>query len=126
MEGGFGSFCQDTDPEAVAEEVTLWLNDEIKLTEMSDMAKKAGHPYAARDIVKQIGDSTLKWKSLNNDQFTDIISEDLSDDEKEKEAIAKIVAEEEKKLSAELRASAVITSSEENSEDVESETKNTI
>ncbi|OEU16730.1 UDP-Glycosyltransferase/glycogen phosphorylase [Fragilariopsis cylindrus CCMP1102] len=105
VEGGFGSFCQDTDPEAVAEEVTLWLNDEIKLTEMSDMAKKAGHPYAARDIVKQI---------------------DLSDDEKEKEAIAKIVAEEEKKLSAELRASAVITSSEENSEDVESETMDTI
>ena len=126
VEGGFGSFCQDTDPEAVAEEVTLWLNDEIKLTEMSDMAKKAGHPYAARDIVKQIGDSTLKWKSLNNDQFTDIINEDLSDDEKEKEAIAKIVAEEEKKLSAELRASAVITSSEENSEDVESETMDTI
>ena len=126
VEGGFGSFCQDTDPEAVAEEVVLWLNDEIKLTEMSDMAKKAGHPYAARDIVKQIGDSTLKWKSLNNDQFTDIISEDLSDDEKEKEAIAKIVAEEEKKLSAELRASAVITSSEEISEDVKSEAENTI
>mmetsp|Transcript_50360 Transcript_50360/g.56188 ORF Transcript_50360/g.56188 Transcript_50360/m.56188 type:complete len:675 (+) Transcript_50360:112-2136(+) len=114
VEGGFGSYCQDTDPKAVAETIALWLNDEIKLTEMSDAAKKAGHPYAARDIVRQIGDSTLKWKSLNNDQFAEIISDDVDDDEKEKEEIAKIVAEEEEKLSAELLASGELTSTEEN------------
>lgn len=116
VEGGFGSFCQDTDTEAVAEEVALWLNDELKLKEMSEAAKKAGHPYAARDIVKQIGDSTLKWKSLNDGQFTEIINnDDLDDDEKEKEAIAKIIAEEEK-INADMIASAELTSTDVNSE----------
>ena len=125
VEGGFGSFCQDTDTEAVAEEVVLWLNDELKLKEMSEAAKKAGHPYAARDIVKQIGDSTLKWKSLNDGQFTEIISsEDLDDDEKEKEAIAKIMAEEEK-INADIIASAELTSTAEaNSGTTESEAAN--
>jgi len=109
VEGGFGFFCQDTDTQAVGEEVALWLNDEVKLKEMSEAAKKAGHPYAARDIVKQIGDSTLKWKSLNDGQFTEIInSEDLDDDEKEKEAIAKIMAEEER-INADIIASAELT-----------------
>jgi len=126
VEGGFGSYCQDTDPKAVAETIALWLNDEIKLTEMSEAAKKLGHPYAARDIVRQIGDSTLKWKSLNNDQFSEIISDYVDDDEKEKEEIAKIVAEEEKKLSAELLASGELTSTEENSGNDESEVKSTI
>eukprot|EP00539_Tryblionella_compressa_P014921 CAMPEP_0178853776 /NCGR_PEP_ID=MMETSP0746-20121128/22437_1 /TAXON_ID=913974 /ORGANISM="Nitzschia punctata, Strain CCMP561" /LENGTH=679 /DNA_ID=CAMNT_0020519633 /DNA_START=139 /DNA_END=2179 /DNA_ORIENTATION=+ len=65
VEGGFGAYCQDTDPQAIAEEVALWLNDEEKLTAMSLAAKQAGAPHAARDIVKQIGDSTLKWKELN-------------------------------------------------------------
>jgi len=116
VDGGFGSFCQDTDTQAVAEEVALWLNDELKLKEMSEAAKKAGHPYAARDIVKQIGDSTLKWKSLNDGQFTEIInSEDLDDDEKEKEAIAKIMAEEEK-INADIIASAERTSIDANVE----------
>jgi UDP-N-acetylglucosamine:LPS N-acetylglucosamine transferase len=120
VEGGFGSFCQDTDTQAVAEEVALWLNDEIKLKEMSEAAKKAGHPHAARDIVKQIGDSTLKWKSLNDGQFTEIInSEDFDDDEKEKEAIAKIMAEEEK-INADIIASAELTSTDENSRPIES------
>ncbi len=106
VDGGFGSFCQDTDTQAVAEEVALWLNDELKLKEMSDAAKKAGRPHAARDIVKQIGDSTLKWKALNDGHFTEIINgDDLDDDEKEKEAIAKILAEEEK-INADILASA--------------------
>lgn len=105
VDGGFGSFCQDTDTEAVAEEVALWLNDELKLQEMSDAAKRAGHPHAARDIVQQIGDSTLKWKALNDGHFTELInSEDLSDEEKEKEEIAKIIAEEEK-INADIIAS---------------------
>jgi len=120
VDGGFGSFCQDTDTQAVAEEVALWLNDEEKLKEMSEAAKKAGHPYAARDIVKQIGDSTLKWKSLNDGQFTEIInSEDLDDDEKEKEAIAKIMAEEEK-INADIIASAELAATGANSGATES------
>jgi hypothetical protein len=87
---------------------------------MSEEAKKAGHPYAARDIVKQIGDSTLKWKSLNDGQFTEIInSEDLDDDEKEKEAIAKIMAEEEK-INADIIASAELAATGENSGGTES------
>lgn len=123
VEGGFGSYIQDTDPDAVAKEVALWLNDEIKMTEMSEAAKKAGHPNAARDIVQQIGDSTLQWKSLNNDQFTEIMIGDVDDDEKEKEEIAKIVAEEEEKLSADLFASGHLKSTEDNSET--NETKET-
>jgi len=123
VEGGFGSFCQDTDTGAVAEEVALWLKDEVKLREMSEAAKKAGHPYAARDIVKQIGDSTLKWKSLNDGHFTEIIN-DLDDEEQENEAIAKIIAEEEK-INADIIASAELTA-EGSSEIDESEAKNTI
>jgi UDP-N-acetylglucosamine:LPS N-acetylglucosamine transferase len=81
VEGGFGSFCQDTDPQAVAEEVALWLNNEAKLKEMAVAAKNAGHPYAARDIVKQIGDSTLKWRELNHGH--DAIAIPSTDDENE-------------------------------------------
>ena len=120
VDGGFGSFCQDTDTQAVAEEVALWLNDELKLKEMSEAAKKLGRPHAARDIVKQIGDSTLKWKSLNDGQFTEIInSEDLDDDEKENEAIAKIMAEEEK-INADILASAEISTTDANPSPLES------
>lgn len=124
IEGGFGAFCQDTNTQAVAEEVAQWLNNEVKLREMSEAAKKAGHPYAARDIVKQIGDSTLKWKSLNDGQFTEIInSVDLDDDENEKEAIAKIMAEEEK-INADIIASAELTSADAHSRPVESGEEN--
>jgi len=120
VDGGFGSFCQDSDTQAVAEEVALWLNDELKLKEMSEAAKKAGRPHAARDIVKQIGDSTLKWKSLNDGHFTEIInSEDLDDDEKEKEAIAKIISEEEK-INADILASAELEKKEADSSPAES------
>jgi len=112
VDGGFGSFCRDTDTEAIAEEVVLWLNDELKLKEMSEAAKKLGHPFAARDIVQQIGDSTQKWKIHNDGQFTEIIDgEDVSDDEKEKERIAEIFLEEEK-INAELIASADLTTEE--------------
>lgn len=113
VDGGFGSFCQDTDTEAIAEEIALWLNDELKLKEMSEAAKKLGHPFAARDIVQQIGDSTLKWKLHNDGQLIEMIDdgEDLSDDEKEKEEIAKIMAEEEK-INADIIASAELTADE--------------
>lgn len=65
VEGGFGAYCHDSDPDAIAEELAVWLQDEKKLTKLSLAAKAKGMPYAARDIVKQIGDSTLKWRELN-------------------------------------------------------------
>lgn len=88
VEGGFGAFCQDTDPQAVAEEVALWLNNETKLKEMSEAAKKAGHPYAARDIVKQIGDSSLKWRELNHGHESAAVA--TTDDENEEIEVAKL------------------------------------
>ena len=106
VDGGFGAFCKDTDTLAIAEEVALWLNDELKLKEMSDAAKKLGRPHAARDIVQQIGDSTLKWKSLNDGQYTEIInSDDLSDDEKQEETIKQMMIEGEEQINADILAS---------------------
>lgn len=66
--GGFGSFISDSDPDGVAEEVAYWLTDHSKLEELSKAAKAHGAPNAARDIVRHIGDLTLKWKQLNNDR----------------------------------------------------------
>lgn len=98
VEGGFGAFCQDSDPQAVAEEVTLWLNDDRKLAEMSIAAKRCGAPNAARDIVKQIGDSSLKWRELNeghslpSDYGEKAEREDLSEIYHEEEKIADLIA----------------------------------
>jgi UDP-N-acetylglucosamine:LPS N-acetylglucosamine transferase len=68
VDGGFGAYCPDTDPISMAEELCLWLKDENKLAILSKAAKKFGSPYAARDIAKSIGDSTLKWRELNEEQ----------------------------------------------------------
>jgi hypothetical protein len=65
IDGGFGAFCSDSDPIAIAEELCMWLQDEKKLETLSKAANAKGSPYAARDIVKAIGDSSLKWKDLN-------------------------------------------------------------
>jgi UDP-N-acetylglucosamine:LPS N-acetylglucosamine transferase len=99
VEGGFGAFCQDSDPQAVAEEVAMWLNDEQKLAAMSLAAKRCGAPNAARDIVKQIGDSTLKWRELNEghsslpeDYGVKEEREDLSEIYDEEEQIADFIA----------------------------------
>jgi len=69
IDGGFGAFCPDADPDAVAEELAIWLNDEEKMLQLSAAAKRKGAPYAARDIVKQIGDSSLTWKKLNETEM---------------------------------------------------------
>lgn len=68
IEKGFGSFCSDADPIAMAEELCMWLTDDEKLVLLSKNAKAAGTPYAARDIARQIGDSTLKWRELNDEK----------------------------------------------------------
>eukprot|EP00934_Nitzschia_sp_Nitz4_P007505 Nitzschia sp. Nitz4//scaffold76_size158648//17386//19293//NITZ4_002530-RA/size158648-processed-gene-0.257-mRNA-1//-1//CDS//3329557797//7495//frame0 len=67
VDGGFGTFCQDSDPVAVGEEVAQWLRDEERMKKMSDAAKAKGAPFAARDIVQMIGDSTLEWKKKNQE-----------------------------------------------------------
>ena len=68
VEGGFGTFIADKDPVAVAEEVGNWLIDDEKYLALSQAAKKCGAPYAARDIVKSIGNVSLKWKRINDDR----------------------------------------------------------
>ena len=65
VDGGFGTFCEDTDPQAIAEELCRWLTNSSKMKQMSEAAKKFGAPHAARDIVQMIGDSTLKWREHN-------------------------------------------------------------
>eukprot|EP00543_Licmophora_paradoxa_P004648 CAMPEP_0202450758 /NCGR_PEP_ID=MMETSP1360-20130828/9320_1 /ASSEMBLY_ACC=CAM_ASM_000848 /TAXON_ID=515479 /ORGANISM="Licmophora paradoxa, Strain CCMP2313" /LENGTH=614 /DNA_ID=CAMNT_0049069141 /DNA_START=26 /DNA_END=1870 /DNA_ORIENTATION=+ len=65
VDGEFGTFISDKDPGGIAEELVAWLNDEEKMIALSKKAGEFGAPYAARDIAKAIGDSTLKWKELN-------------------------------------------------------------
>lgn len=85
VDGGFGSFVEDTDPALVATEVGHWLNDDDKMKEMSEKAKAKGAPHAASHIVQMIGDSTLKWREHNEQVAA-----------KEAEAAAAKEAEEEK------------------------------
>jgi UDP-N-acetylglucosamine:LPS N-acetylglucosamine transferase len=68
VDGGFGAYCPDTDPISMAEELCIWLKDDDKLSVLSKAAKTFGAPYAARDIVKSIGESTLKWREENEEQ----------------------------------------------------------
>lgn len=68
IEGGFGAFVNDTDPIGIAEEVCMWLTDEDRRAKLSAAAKAHGAPFAARDIARQIGDSTLKWKEINHEK----------------------------------------------------------
>ena len=63
LEGGFGDYCKE--PEGIAEEVACWLQDESLLETMSAAAKEVGHPHAAEDIVRDIGDITHDWMDLN-------------------------------------------------------------
>lgn len=68
IDGGFGAYCADSDPIGIAEEVCMWLTDESKLAMLSRAAKAKGAPHAARDIVRMIGDSTVKWMELNEEK----------------------------------------------------------
>jgi 1,2-diacylglycerol 3-beta-galactosyltransferase len=68
IDGGFGAFCSDSDPTGIAEEVASWLKDSEKMTRLSKAAKAKGAPHAAREIAKAIGDSTLKWRELNEER----------------------------------------------------------
>jgi len=68
VDGGFGIFIEDRNPQGIAKEVGKWLMDDEKSRELSIAAKKCGAPNAARDIVKSIGDISLKWKKINDDR----------------------------------------------------------
>mmetsp|Transcript_1258 Transcript_1258/g.1915 ORF Transcript_1258/g.1915 Transcript_1258/m.1915 type:complete len:571 (+) Transcript_1258:129-1841(+) len=67
LDGGFGSYINDSDPTRISEEVVIWLRDKKKYENLCRNAKAKGAPYAARDIAKAIGDSTLKWKEINEE-----------------------------------------------------------
>lgn len=66
VKGEFGMYCPDTDPWGLADEVVTWLLDEEKLRNLSVAAKKSGAPDAAAEIVRVIGEDSLKWKEINN------------------------------------------------------------
>jgi UDP-N-acetylglucosamine:LPS N-acetylglucosamine transferase len=68
VDGGFGKFIEDKNPPGIAEQVADWLLDDEKSKELSIAAKKCGAPNAARDIVKSIGDISLRWKKINDDR----------------------------------------------------------
>lgn len=65
IDGGFGAFVSDSDAQGVAETVASWLTDNEKISTLSQAAKAKGAPHAARDIAKAIGDSTIKWREIN-------------------------------------------------------------
>jgi UDP-N-acetylglucosamine:LPS N-acetylglucosamine transferase len=62
VEGEFGTFVSDSDPQAISDVVAGWLMDGEKLREMSNSARLRGKPDAAAEIVDAIGESALRWK----------------------------------------------------------------
>jgi len=73
IEGNFGTFVSDADPQGISDVVAGWLSDEDKLKELSDNAQKRGAPDAAADIVAAIGESALKWKTIDESHHTEVI-----------------------------------------------------
>lgn len=65
IEGEFGTFVSDADPQSISDVVASWLLDEDKLKELSDNAHKRGAPHAAAEIVEAIGESVLRWKRID-------------------------------------------------------------
>jgi len=68
IEKQFGALVPDYDPTAIADEVCDWLSNEEKLADMSRSASVAGVPLAARDIARKIGQSTIRWRELNESE----------------------------------------------------------
>ena len=63
LEDGYGDYCED--PASIASEVTCWLQDSSLLKTMSKAAQQAGNPYAADEIVEDIGSQTIAWMHAN-------------------------------------------------------------
>ncbi|KAL7533519.1 hypothetical protein ACHAXR_005286 [Thalassiosira sp. AJA248-18] len=71
IEGKFGTFVSDSDPQGISDVVATWLLDEVKLKELSDNAHKRGAPDAAAEIVEAIGESALRWKTHHSEEVKD-------------------------------------------------------
>ena len=63
VESGFGKYNKR--PSEIADIVTSWLQDKDLLDGMSRAAMAAGNPYAADEIVRDIGRQTVAWMKLN-------------------------------------------------------------
>jgi 1,2-diacylglycerol 3-beta-galactosyltransferase len=63
LEGGFGEYSNK--PSKIADIVASWLQDSDLLSNLSTAASKAGNPYAADEIVRDIGQETIAWMKLN-------------------------------------------------------------
>jgi 1,2-diacylglycerol 3-beta-galactosyltransferase len=64
LESGYGDYNED--PASIAHEVGCWLQDSELMNSMSRLAQKAGNPYAADEIVQDIGTQTITWMELNS------------------------------------------------------------
>ncbi len=65
VDGRFGAFRPDYEPDQVASEVVRWLLNEEELRLMNHAAKASGAPHAASHIARMIGESTYRWKDVN-------------------------------------------------------------
>ena len=63
LESRFGEYNKN--PAKIGEIVTSWLQDKSFLQSMSQAAMVAGNPYAADEIVEDIGRQTVAWMNLN-------------------------------------------------------------
>eukprot|EP00534_Pseudo-nitzschia_fraudulenta_P000328 CAMPEP_0201119314 /NCGR_PEP_ID=MMETSP0850-20130426/3471_1 /ASSEMBLY_ACC=CAM_ASM_000622 /TAXON_ID=183588 /ORGANISM="Pseudo-nitzschia fraudulenta, Strain WWA7" /LENGTH=536 /DNA_ID=CAMNT_0047384979 /DNA_START=352 /DNA_END=1962 /DNA_ORIENTATION=+ len=63
LESRFGEY--QSKPSKIADTVTSWLQDSTLLQTMSQAAMVAGNPYAADEIVEDIGRQTVAWMNLN-------------------------------------------------------------
>jgi len=63
LEQGFGAY--QNRPSEIASVVTSWLQDSDRLAELSKAALATGNPYAADEIVRDIGQQTVAWMTLN-------------------------------------------------------------
>lgn len=62
-----GSYISDQFPNRIAQKVGQWLCSDDELCRLSKSSKDAGNPNAAHEIVKAIGESTLRWKEVKDD-----------------------------------------------------------
>mmetsp|Transcript_8086 Transcript_8086/g.7917 ORF Transcript_8086/g.7917 Transcript_8086/m.7917 type:complete len:576 (+) Transcript_8086:73-1800(+) len=63
LESKFGEY--NNKPTEIGEIVTSWLLDSSLLEQMSKAAMVAGNPYAADEIVEDIGRQSVAWMKLN-------------------------------------------------------------
>mmetsp|Transcript_26272 Transcript_26272/g.62458 ORF Transcript_26272/g.62458 Transcript_26272/m.62458 type:complete len:381 (+) Transcript_26272:888-2030(+) len=63
LEKQFGEFNKN--PTKIAETVTSWLQDDELMARMIKSATEAGNPYAADEIVADIGKETIAWMNAH-------------------------------------------------------------